>query len=159
MLPYKPRQNQYYSWMLSFTREQAKQHQEPKSHIPPLRLPKTKATDMHDCTIWNIDPQNEDETQLYIIMTYSFYKAKPYKKHHIKARTKILEWIEDWTRGVCGWVGWGGGVDGGMRTTSGFRSRWTTPWRWQKAATLKIWTMTTLASSSEYFPPLQKHEQ
>lgn len=42
-----------------------------------------------------------------------------------------------------------------MRFTSGFRSRCTTPWRWQKETTLRIWTMTALASSSEYFPPLK----
>lgn len=39
--------------------------------------------------------------------------------------------------------------------TSGLRSRCTTPWRWQNATTFNICTNTVLASSSEYFPPLQ----
>lgn len=43
-----------------------------------------------------------------------------------------------------------------IRRTSGFRSRWTTPWRWQYATTLNICTITTFASSSEYFPPLEQ---
>lgn len=44
-------------------------------------------------------------------------------------------------------------------STSGFRSRWTTPWKWQKDITLRICTTTAFASSSEYFPPLQQaHE-
>lgn len=42
--------------------------------------------------------------------------------------------------------------------TSGFRSRWTTPWRWKYATTLRICIMTNLASSSEYFPPLKPKE-
>jgi len=40
--------------------------------------------------------------------------------------------------------------------TSGLRSLCTTPWRWQNATTFSICTMTALASSSEYFPPLKK---
>lgn len=47
------------------------------------------------------------------------------------------------------WIAW-------IKLTSGFRSRWTTPWRWQNEATLRIWRITTFASSSEYFPPLQR---
>lgn len=38
--------------------------------------------------------------------------------------------------------------------TSGFRSRCTTPWRWQKATTFRICTTIALASSSLYLPPL-----
>jgi len=41
--------------------------------------------------------------------------------------------------------------------TSGLRSRWTTPWMWQKATTFNICTRTAFASSSEYFPPLKSN--
>lgn len=40
--------------------------------------------------------------------------------------------------------------------TSGLRSRCTTPCRWQNATTFSICIMTAFASSSVYFPPLQK---
>lgn len=43
--------------------------------------------------------------------------------------------------------------------TSGFRSRCTTPWRWQNATKFRICTMTAFASSSEYFPPLEKEQK
>lgn len=38
--------------------------------------------------------------------------------------------------------------------TSGFKSRCTTPWRWQYATTLSTWMTIALASSSLYLPPL-----
>jgi hypothetical protein len=40
--------------------------------------------------------------------------------------------------------------------TSSFRSRWTTPWRWQKATTFNICSTIIFTSPSLYLPPLQK---
>lgn len=42
--------------------------------------------------------------------------------------------------------------------TSGFKSRWTTPWRWQNATTFRICTTIAFASSSVYLPPLEKED-
>lgn len=43
-------------------------------------------------------------------------------------------------------------------STSGLRSRCTTPCRWQNATTFSICTITAFASSSEYFPPLKRDQ-